>query len=68
MASQIPELVEELAQRILVLTGTRVVAYDTLDGLRAKTGCPGSLPEVFEKLVNPETLQHIENYFNRPKA
>lgn len=68
MASQIPEMVEELAHRIAVLSGTRVAAYDTLDGLRAKTNCPGSLPEVFEKLVHPQTLEHIENYFNRPKA
>ncbi len=49
MASQIPELVEQLAHQILVLAGTRIAAYDTLDGLRAKTGCPGPLPEVFEK-------------------
>jgi ABC-type multidrug transport system ATPase subunit len=68
MASQIPELVEQLAHQILVLTGTRIAAFDTLDGLRAKTGCSGSLPEVFEKLVHPETLQHIENYFNLPQS
>lgn len=68
MASQIPELVEQLADRIAILNGTRVVACDTLAGLRASTGCQGSLPEVFEQLVHPQTLQHIENYFNRPKA
>jgi ABC-2 type transport system ATP-binding protein len=68
MASQIPEMVELMAHKIAVLSGTNIIAYDTMDGLRVKTGCPGSLPEVFEKLVNPETLEHIENYFNRPKA
>ena len=68
MASQIPEMVEHLADRIAVLSGTQVAAYDTMDGLRAKTGCAGALPEVFEKLVHPQTLEHIENYFNRPKA
>ena len=67
MASQIPELVEQLAQQILVLSGTQVVAYDTLEGLRRQTGCAGSLPEVFEKLVHPETTEHIEKYFNRPR-
>jgi hypothetical protein len=25
------------------------------------------LPEVFEKLVHPQTLEQIENYFNRPR-
>jgi hypothetical protein len=39
-----------------------------LDGLRAKTGCAGSLPEVFEKIVHPQTLDHIEKYFSRPKT
>lgn len=66
MASQIPELVEQLAHQILVLSGTHVTAYDTVDGLRAKTGCKGSLPEVFAELVHPQTLEQIENYFNRP--
>lgn len=68
MASQIPETVEHLAHQIAVLSGTRLLAYDTMDGLRAKTGCAGALPEVFEQLVHPLTLEHIENYFNRPKA
>jgi ABC-2 type transport system ATP-binding protein len=67
MASQLPEMAEHLAHQILVLSGTRIAAYGTLDGLRALTGCAGSLPEVFEKLVHPETMEHIENYFNRPK-
>jgi ABC-type multidrug transport system ATPase subunit len=68
MASQIPEVVEQVAERILVLKGTHILAYDTLEGLRAQSGCSGSLPEVFEKLVNPQTLEQIESYFNRPKA
>lgn len=68
MASQIPETVELLAHRIAIISGTRIAAYDTLDGLRAKTGCAGSLPEVFEKIVHPQTMEHLEKYFNRPKA
>lgn len=68
IASQIGEMVEPLAHRIAILEGARVKAFDTLDGLRATTGCAGSLAEVFEKLVHPQTLEQIENYFNRPKA
>lgn len=68
MASQIPETVELMTHKIVVLGDTRIIACDTLDGLRAKTGCSGSLPEVFEKIVHPQTLEHIENYFNRPKT
>ncbi len=68
MASQIGEMVEPLAHRIAILEGARVKAYDTLDGLRAKTGCSGSLPEVFERLVHPQTLEQIESYFNPPQG
>jgi ABC-2 type transport system ATP-binding protein len=67
MASQIGEMVEPLADRIAVLEGARLKAYDTLDGLRAQTGCSGSLSEVFERLVHPQTLEQIEQYFLRPK-
>jgi ABC-type multidrug transport system ATPase subunit len=68
MASQIPEMVELLADRIAILSGTHIVAYDTMDGLRAQTGCPGPLPEVFEKIVHPQTVEHLDKYFNRPMA
>lgn len=68
MASQIPEMVEALAHQIAVLSGTGLIACDTMAGLRAKAGCAGALPEVFEKLVHPQTLEHIENYFSRPQA
>jgi ABC-type multidrug transport system ATPase subunit len=68
MASQVPEIVEDLAGKIAILSGTRLVAYDTIEGLRRQTGCEGPLPEVFEKLVNPQTLEQIEGYFNRPRA
>lgn len=67
MASQIPEMVEHLAHQIAVLSGARLIAFDTIEGLRAKTGCSGSLSEVFEKLVHPQTLEHIERYFNQPR-
>lgn len=67
MASQIPEIVENLAHRIAILSGTRILALDTMDGLRTRSGSTGSLPEVFEQLLHPQTLEHIENYLNRPK-
>ncbi len=68
MALQIGEMVEPLPARIAVLEGARLKACDTLEGLRAKTGCSGSLSEVFEKLVHPHTLEQIESYFNRPRV
>lgn len=67
MSSQIAEMIEPIAHRIAVLEGAQIKAYDTLDGLRAKTGCTGSFAEVVEKLINPQTLEQIDNYFDRPK-
>jgi len=67
MSSQIAEMIEPIAHRIAILEGTRIKAYDTLDGLRAATGCTGSFAEVVEKLVNPQTLEQIENYFKSPQ-
>jgi ABC-2 type transport system ATP-binding protein len=68
MASQIAEMIEPLAGRIAILSGTRMLAYDSLDGLRAQTGCSGSFTEVFEQLVHPQAAEQIERYFNRPKG
>jgi len=67
MASQVLELVDGFADRIAILSGARIVAYDTLAALRKETGCSGAFPEVFEKIVHPQTMEHIENYFNRPR-
>jgi ABC-type multidrug transport system ATPase subunit len=63
MATPVPELVEELAQRIVVLHDGRVAALETLDGLRQSTGCAGPLAEVLERLIHPETTDNIRQYF-----
>ncbi len=68
MASQIGEMVEPMGARIAILEGAHLKAYETLEVLRARTGCSGSLSEVYERLVHPQTLEQIENYFHRPKA
>ena len=40
-----------------------MVAYDSPDGLRAQTDCPGPLAEVLERLIHPHTLDNIQQYF-----
>jgi len=68
MASQVPEIVEELAGKIAILSGARIIAYDSMEGLRKQTGCDGALPEVLEKIVNPKTLEQTESYFKRSRS
>ncbi|HEV3021652.1 MAG TPA: ABC transporter ATP-binding protein [Pirellulales bacterium] len=63
MTTPVPELVEELADRIAVVHFGQVLAYDTAQGLRRQTQCSGSLAEVLERLTHPQTLRRIERYF-----
>ena len=63
VASQVPELVEKLAHRVAVLRDGELLACETVDGLRSLTDCDGSLQEVLERLIHPEALENIEQYF-----
>jgi ABC-type multidrug transport system ATPase subunit len=63
MTSPVPELVEEIATKVVILHRGEILAFDTLDGLRRSTGCRGSLGDVLEQLIYPETSQRIDDYF-----
>lgn len=63
MATPVPELVEGLAHRLVVLRDGQIMAHETPDGLRKQTGCSGPLQEVLERLIHPQTLADIERYF-----
>lgn len=63
MSTPVAELVEELAQRILVLRDGQVAAFDTADGLRRQTGCNGSMAEVLQQLIHPQTADNLRQYF-----
>jgi ABC-type multidrug transport system ATPase subunit len=62
LTSPVPELVEEVADRVLLLRQGEVLAFDTPDGLRRSTGCHGSLAQVLERLIYPEMRQHLDEY------
>ena len=63
LTSPVPELVEEIATRIIVLHDGEILAFDTLDGLQRLTGHRGSLGDVLERLIFPETTHKLETYF-----
>lgn len=63
LTSPVPEIVEEIAHRIIILRDGEVIAADTLEGLRRLTGEPGSLGAILERLLYPETAQKLEDYF-----
>ena len=63
MTSPVPELVEEIATRVVVLHRGEILAFDTIEGLRRSSGCRGTLGEVLETLLYPETSRRIDDYF-----
>jgi ABC-type multidrug transport system ATPase subunit len=63
LTSPVPELVEEIATRIIVLHDGEILAFDTLDGLQRRTGHRGSLDEVLQRLIFPDTTQKLDAYF-----
>lgn len=67
MAVPVPELVEPIAHKIAIVAGGEIIAYDTAQGLRQKTGCSGNLSEVLEKLIHPEVFRNIEEYLEGGK-
>lgn len=58
-----PELIEDLADKFVVLRQGKVVAHESLAGLRQMTGIDGPLSDVLATLTSPETLENVENYF-----
>ncbi|HEX5445082.1 MAG TPA: AAA family ATPase, partial [Pirellulales bacterium] len=64
MTTPVPEVVEELAHRIVVMREGQVVAFDTAEALRRMAQCSGALSEALERLLHPETLDNVEHYFN----
>jgi ABC-type multidrug transport system ATPase subunit len=63
LTSPVPELIEEIATRVIVVRDGEILAFDTLDGLQRMTGHRGSLSAVLERLIFPETTQKLETYF-----
>jgi ABC-type multidrug transport system ATPase subunit len=61
--SPVPEIVQEIAGRIVILRDGEVVSFDTLEGLRRLTGQNGSLAQILERLMYPETVERLQDYF-----
>jgi ABC-type multidrug transport system ATPase subunit len=62
MATPVPEIVDELADRIAIIRNGTIAAFDSPAGLRQMTNCQGSLQAVLERLIAPETLEAVEQY------
>lgn len=63
MSTPVPEIVEDLADGIVVIRSGEIAAADTLEGLRKQTDCFGPLNEVLSRLIHPQTLEKLARYF-----
>lgn len=63
MTTPVPELLEEMADKIAVLRQGEVIAYDTASGLRRQCECSGPLDEVIARLIHPKTMSNLQDYF-----
>jgi ABC-type multidrug transport system ATPase subunit len=63
MATPVPELVEEVSHRVLILRDGQVAAFDTIAGLRRLVGVSGGLPEILGRLIHPQTEENLRRYF-----
>jgi ABC-2 type transport system ATP-binding protein len=63
MTTPVPELLDELADRIAIIQNGEILAYDTPAGLRRQAQCGGGLDEVMARLIHPKTLENLARYF-----
>ena len=63
MTAPVPELVEQLATRVVVLREGTIVADGTVEELRMQAGPGRSLADALERLFFPQTADHVEGYF-----
>lgn len=62
-ATPVPELVDELGARVVVLRAGQIVADGTASALRQQLGREGPLEDVLAEMLAPETMGAIDRYF-----
>ncbi len=63
MATPVPTLIEELADRVAIIRDGEIAECGTLDELRESAGMTGDAADILERLMHPETVQMIDDYF-----
>jgi ABC-type multidrug transport system ATPase subunit len=64
LTSPVPEIVEEVAMRVVLLRGGEVVADATPAELHRLAGTSGPLAVALERLLYPETMRKLDEYFS----
>ncbi|MGD9856774.1 MAG: ATP-binding cassette domain-containing protein [Planctomycetaceae bacterium] len=64
LTTPVPELVEEIADRLIILQHGRVLWDGSLRDLRQRSNGRDSFDEILQRMIFPETLVNIETYFS----
>lgn len=64
MAVPVPELVEDLADRIAIIQDGKILACGNVSQLRETAGTDGHLGDALERLIHPQGPKNLENYFD----
>src|SRR5690606_26133203 len=62
IATPTPELVEEVADKIIILKDGKIVGQGTMAELSAQAGYEGRLEGLYEKLSSSETEERLAEY------
>ena len=65
MAVPVPELVEEVADRIAIIVKGEIVESGTLTELKNKYKNSNSLAEILEDIVRPGSKNDLQAFLNR---
>lgn len=65
IATPVPGLVEETADRVALLRDGRIHACDTIEGLRRLAGGLSRFDEVYQRLADPDGAVHVDKYFTQ---
>jgi ABC-type multidrug transport system ATPase subunit len=62
IATPVSELVEEIADRVAIVIDGEIRAYETIDALKRAQNA-STLEQAYERLVNPQIEQKVQQYF-----
>jgi ABC-type multidrug transport system ATPase subunit len=63
MSTPVPEIIERLADRVIVIDEGKIVADGTPEELQASAGQTATLADALEQMVFPQASESIEQYF-----
>ncbi len=67
MTTPVPEVIEEIAERVMIIRDGRIAAYDTVDGLKSAARTGATLEEALAQLPSPETVENLDGYFREER-